>query len=165
MTEEKALEQLEHHMDGCLDAAYHRLGMMAPRHNGRPMMAHIRAELPPAEDDEVLIWLEAWRAFLRLLFEAGPRPDRVLKRLYALTWAVDREKLAHMSQTELAELLGETRAAMQQRIKLVYNDQLSRMGFRGTRVPGQNTETTCRKLERAQKGNTNRRNGRRKGDH
>ena len=162
MSEEKAIEELQQHMDGCLDAAYHRLGMMAPRHNGRPMLAQLRAELPPPGDDEVLIWLEAWRSFLNILFDAGPSPERVLKRLYALVWAVDRERLANMSQTDLAELFRETRAAQQARIKMVYSEFLRRRGYRGTKVPGQKTEGACVKFALGAKGNTNRRCGKRR---
>lgn len=151
------------HIDGVLDAAYHRMGMEAPRHNGRPMMAMIRSEMP-TDEDEALIWLEAWRAFINILFDAGPHPDRVTKRLYALVWAVNREKVADLSQTGVALLFKETRAATNARIAAVYTDFLKKRGYRGTKVPGQKSETACQTFSQKAKGNTSRRSGKKKGD-
>lgn len=160
---ESVVLELCDHIDSVLDAAYQRLGMEAPRHNGRPMLPMIRSEMP-VDDEEAIIWLEAWRAFLNILFDAGPHPERVIKRLYALVWAVDREKVANMSQTGMALLFKETRAATNARIVALYTDFLKKKGFRGTKVPGQKSETACQTFSQKAKGNTSRKSGKKKGD-
>lgn len=162
--EEQELEVLEAHMDELLDSAYHRMGVESPRHNGRPVVVMVREEVQRAGEDDALVYVEAWRAFLEILFATGPRPDRVMKRLFALVWAVNRERLANMSQTDLALMMKETRAATQLRIRLLYTDFLKSRGFRGTRVPGQKSETASRISAAKAKGNTNRKSGRKKGD-
>ncbi len=151
-------------MSGVLDAAYHRIGMEAPRHNGRPVMAMIRSDVPAATDDDFQVWMEAWRSFLTILFHEGPHPERVMRRLYAFVWAVDREKLANMSQTDLALLFKETRAAVSLRVNLLFSGYLKAQGFRATRVPGQKTEGACKTFARKAAGNHNRKSGRKKGD-
>ena len=158
------IQELIEHMDGSLDAAYHRLGMEAPKHNGRPMVMQMQQMLPPPGDEEQVIWLEAFRAFLDFLFTQGPRPDRVLRRLFAITWAVNPELLVGMSQTQVAELMKETRAAFQLRVKVVYSDYLRSKGYRGTSVPGQKSETARQTFAARAKGNKNRLKGRKKGD-
>lgn len=152
------------HIDDVLDAAYHRMGVQAPRHNGRPVLVMVRDALPPPNDEELIIWLEAWGAFLTILFAEGASPLKVLKRLFAFVWAVRRELLVNMTQTELGLLMGETRAAVSHRVNVVYSDYLKRMGFRGTRLPGQKSETSRETFARKAAGNTSRASGRKAGE-
>lgn len=160
---DRQIAELSEHIDGVLDAAYHRIGMQPPKHNGRPMLAMLKSEMP-TEEDEAWVWIEAWRAFLNILFDAGPHPERVMKRLYALVWAVDREKVVNLSQTGLALLFKETRAASSARIGLLYTEFLKSKGYRGTKVPGQKSESACQNFALRAQGNTSRRKGKKKGD-
>lgn len=168
MTEDCAvpmeLRELEEHIDQRLHAAYLAMGCVAPTRNGKPvpeMVAHVEREV---DDEEFVIWMEAWRGFLSILWQEGPSPEKALKRLIAMTWSVARENLANMSQTELALLTHETRAAWCHRIKVVYSDYLKSRGFRGTRVPGQKSESSTKIYAQTATGNVSRRSGRKKGD-
>jgi len=152
-------------IDGVLDAAYQRLGMPAPpTRNGRPVRAMMLEELPPRDDEEFIIWLEAWRAMMKILFHEGAHPERVIKRLFAFTWAVDREQLANMTQTDLALMFQETRAAVSHRINLLFSDYLKANKFKCTRVSGQKSETARTISAAKAKNNKNRKAGRKKGD-
>jgi hypothetical protein len=82
----------------------------------------------------------------------------------ALTWCVSRENLANMTQTDLALLTHETRAAWCHRVKLIYSDYLKSRGFRGTRVPGQKSEGATKTYARKARGNNSRKSGRKKGE-
>jgi hypothetical protein len=115
-------------------------------------------------NEEFQTWLEAWRAFMAVIWQEGPSPEKGLKRLIALTWCVAREYLANMTQTDLALLTHETRAAWCHRVKLVYTDYLKARGFRGTRVPGQKREGATKTYAAKARGNQSRKSGRKKGD-
>jgi len=155
---------LDGHIHAVLDAAYHRMGCAAPLHNGRPVVQMVHDAVEQLPEEELEIWMEAWRGFLAVLWAEGPSPEKALKRLVSLTWAVSREHLANMSQTDLGLLTHETKAAWCHRIKLVYSDYLRSRGFRGSRVPGQKSETATQIYARAARNNTSRKRGRKKGD-
>lgn len=158
------LQGLAADMEQVLNAAYCRAGIELPKRNGRPMAVQMREEMPARTDEEFIVWLEAWAGFLDILFEQGPHPERVMRRLYALVWAVAPERIATMKQTELALLFKETRAAVSQRVRLIFSSYLAANGFKATRVPGQKRASAVEKYRTAQKGNSNRRAGRKKGD-
>lgn len=164
MSEEPVMVQLEEHIESVLDASYRRMGCVAPRRNGRPVVQMVDAFEREVGSEEFQIWLEAFRGFMAVLWQEGPSPEKALKRLIALTWCVSRENLANMTQTDLALLTHETRAAWCHRVKLVYTDYLKARGFRGTRVPGQKSEGSTKIYARVATGNKSRKSGRKKGD-
>lgn len=158
------LVEIGEHIEAVLDAAYHRMGCVTPRRNGRAITQMVTEAKEGMDDDELWVWLEAWRGMMSILWQEGPSPERALKRLMAFTWAVSRESLANMSMTDLALLTHETRAAWSHRVKVVYSDYLKSRGYRGTRVPGQKSEGSTKVYARVAAGNTSRRSGRKKGD-
>jgi len=162
--EDQVMVALEQEIEGVLDTAYRRMGCEPPRRNGKPMLQMVHDEIREMDGDELVIWMEAWRSMFALFFDGGPHPAQVLKNIYALAWCVAREHVANMTQTQLGELFGETRAAWCERIKIVYVDFLKKRGFRGTRVPGQKTEGATKVYAGVQKDNKNRASGRRKGE-
>ena len=162
--ESDVMLELEEHMEAVLDTSYSRMGCVAPRRNGRPVVQMVDAVEREVGGEEFQIWLEAFRGFMAILWQEGPSPEKALKRLIALTWCVSRENLANMTQTDLALLTHETRAAWCHRVKVVYTDYLKARGFRGTRVPGQKSETATKTYARKAAGNRSRKSGRKKGD-
>lgn len=160
---EDAVAVVEAHIDEVLDEAYRRMGCVAPRRNGRPVIQMVDA-VREETGDEMIIWLEAWRAFLAILWAEGPSPLKALKRLMALTWCVSRENLANMTQAQVGELMGETRAAVSARVRVVYVEFLKAHGFRGTRVPGMKSDAATKAYAKRAEKNVNRKSGRKKGD-
>lgn len=147
-----------------IDSAYHRMGVTAPTHNGKPVVQMVGSSIRGMNSDELEIWMGAWGAFLAIIFAEGPSPERICKRLHAFTWCVAREHLANMNQTQLGMMWKETRAAVQHRIEALYTNYLKKMGYRGTHVPGMKSETARKTLSEKAKGNTNRAHGKRQGD-
>jgi len=160
---EPELVDISEHIEAVLDAAYHRMGCAAPLRNGRPVVQMVH-EATQLEDEELWVWLEAWRSMMAIIWQEGPSPERALKRLVALTWAVSRENLANMTMEELGLLTHETKSAWSNRIKIIYSDYLKSRGFRGTRVPGQKSESATKAYAAAAKHNKNRASGKKKGD-
>lgn len=107
-------------------------------------------------DDESVVRVETLQRLLGFLFEEGPHPGRTMRRLYAVAWALRRDLLMSMTQTELAQMFAETRAAQSWRIKRIFSGTVERSGCRGRRVPGQRGEDACAAYAARARGNHNR---------
>lgn len=149
-----------------LAAAYERSNQMEPRQNGRPFAALIPESQKLVDevedDDEFEQRKEHFRAFITFIFADGLRPDRVLKRVYALAWFCKREVLLGMSMREVGDLCGEGRASVSNRVNKKFSDYLARWEFDGTRTTGQKREETRATYAERAMGNSNRRLGKRK---
>lgn len=167
MSSEKELEKKHERAVRILQAAYERARVAEPKMNGRSFVAFIR-EADKAEEgeeeEEMSARLRHWALFLAFLFAKGPSPDRVTKRLYAMTWALNKELLLGMNIRQVSELLGEVRATGSLRINNEFTDYLALWGFKGVRVNGQKSQGSRDIFSQLAKGNTNRRHGRKKGD-
>lgn len=150
-----------------LSAAYERTGEMAPRMNGRSFFqftAEAEKREPGEDDEEMGLRMKHWGMFLDFIFAYGPAPDRASKRLYAMCWATRRQLLQGMNQREVADLLGETRAATSNRVNHEFSDYLALWGCAGTRVNGQKKESTRETYRDLAKGNTARKCGKKRGE-
>jgi hypothetical protein len=100
---------------------------------------------------------EAYGKIIQYIFCEGPHPGVVLRRLYAITQALKPGLIAHMTQTDLAKMFAETKAAQSWRMGQIFSGYLKASGQKGYRAPGQRGETARANCAEAQRGNTNRR--------
>lgn len=101
-------------------------------------------------------------AGLEFFFYEGPQPERTVVRVYALAKAQFPALILHMNVRQLGALFGVTGAAWSERIKRKFNHFLDSRGAFGVRAPFQKSASACASFARAQRGNHNRRNGRRR---
>jgi hypothetical protein len=99
--------------------------------------------------------------FLDFLYEDGPHPGWVLRRLYVMARRYRPELILHMNGSELGQLFGETRAAQSHRMQMLF-DRLSASGVRGFRGAGCKSETSRSTYAAAAAGNQNRRKKKKK---
>ncbi|PAW76800.1 MAG: hypothetical protein B9S32_13765 [Verrucomicrobia bacterium Tous-C9LFEB] len=102
---------------------------------------------------------EGINRLLDYFFVDGVHPGRVIRRVYAIAWALKRGGVERMSQTDIAALLGETRAAQSKRIRMIFNGHLAKSGFRACQAPGQKSASAVKTYSARQKGNHNRKGG------
>lgn len=119
--------------------------------------------IEPEEDstDQQKVRDEAFRKLLGYFFEDGPHPGVVMRRVYATAWALAPEMIGHMSQRDLAKLFDETPAAVSWRVKKMFDGYLAAAGMRG-RLAGQKSDSARASYSRAQRGNKNRKCGKRR---
>lgn len=101
-------------------------------------------------------------ALLRYIWDNGgaPNPWEAMKRLLAVTRSSMIKLIKGISETETAQLLGETRAATNARKKHVVEELLIRWGVKGyLGYGGTKSVTTREKLRKSHMGNNSRRKG------
>jgi hypothetical protein len=112
----------------------------------------------PNDGDEVpTIRRETACRLLTFLFQNGPHPGAVVRLVYLLAWRTMPELVLNMNGSELAEMMGETRAAWSARNKKMFTDYLRKKGFKATLCHGMKSESACTKYAAAAMRNTNRR--------
>lgn len=97
---------------------------------------------------------------LRLLhfqFQDGPHPGCTTRLVYLMAQRVAPELVLCMSGAELADMLGETRAAWSARNKRIYTGYLKARGAKAAKGRHQKSDTADAKYASAARGNTNRR--------
>lgn len=99
--------------------------------------------------------------FFEFLYEDGPHPGWVLRRLYALARRYRPSYILHMNGTDLGLMFGETRAAQSWRTQLIF-DRLKLSGVHGCRGGGFKTESSREAYADAARGNRNRAKGKKK---
>lgn len=105
--------------------------------------------------------VEDFEVFLSYLSQGTvAAPWDMFKNLLALLRRIGPQYLGDLTQTELAQILNETKGAVQAREKRVVEEIQRRWGVLGYRAfGGTKTEETRAKLSAAQKGNRNRKTG------
>jgi len=105
--------------------------------------------------------LEDWNVFCRFVFQDGIKnPWGAFKNFLAVVRRVNPALLGEISATELALVLGETKAATSAREIAFFEDACKRLGVSGFHgLGGTKTDKARRKSRLAAKGNTNRRTG------
>ena len=93
---------------------------------------------------------------LNYFFADGPHPGVVLRRVYAVAYALRRPLIANMTMADLGHLFGETKAAQSWRIGKIFSGYLKKAGAKGIKAPGQKTEAARGNYARAARGNDNR---------
>lgn len=99
--------------------------------------------------------------FLEWVFQRGPNPPEVMKRIYAVAHALRPDLLLNMSGAEIAAIFDETRAAESARMMLL-NKKMKAAGFKHTSFVARKSETARRRMALSALGNQNRRKGRKK---
>lgn len=142
-----------------LGIVYRREGFEVPD-NDTPLDALLAKEDNTADHEpDWLVRCEALRGLLAYFFAEGPHPGVVLRRVFAVTWALDRSLVANMTQTDMAIMFDETKASQSWRIKKIFSGYLQKWGAKGFKAPGQKTETAGRAYAAAAMGNKNRSGG------
>jgi hypothetical protein len=112
----------------------------------------------PGDSEEIgKVRSEAIKRMLYFIFQDGPHPGCTLRLLYLLVQRLDPELLLNMSGAELADMLGETRAAWSARNKRIFSGYLKARGAKAARGVFQKSEAACGKYALAARGNVNRR--------
>jgi hypothetical protein len=96
------------------------------------------------------------RRLLELVFAEGYRAPRAVRRLWALAMALRPELLCHPTCASVAEVFGETRAAVSARVRRVFNVPIKGAGG-VAQAAFQKRAEVVEKYRAAQKGNQNRR--------
>jgi hypothetical protein len=104
------------------------------------------------EDGE---WRELLVRLVQYLFAEGGDVERAIKRVWALCIALQPALVAWRSLQEVADVFGETRAAVSNRVRRVYSLPIERAGGCGT-AWFQKRPETVEKYREAQRGNRNR---------
>lgn len=131
----------------------------------------IRARLAePAEEQEESPdeWVVKEReagalSMLRFLFSSGAHPLRVMRRTIAAAVAMEMEPYASMTYDEVGMLTGTGKACVSYQMKILANVVKLRAGARFSKLPGQKDPRCKASYSAAQKGNENRKNGKRNG--
>lgn len=122
-----------------------------------PLQALMREESGVEDEQEWKIRGEAFWRFLEFIYEEGPEPLALLRRLYATTKAVAPHLLGDMSMEDLAMLCGDGgRATISARIFRIYNGKLSAAGMHGVKAACQKSDEARETYRESQKGNRNR---------
>jgi hypothetical protein len=143
-------------------AVYRRNGRSLEAVDVRTPLDALIAQESGQDDDEYMAQIEAVRKWLGWMFEGGPHPDRVMQRVYACARACAPELLLGMSGAEIALLFDQTRAAESARMRSLVNGKLQAAGYKSPHLPYQKSESSVAKMRQSAKGNTNRRNGKRR---
>lgn len=151
----RQLAQYDRSVHAILTAAHSRMGEQMPVDHHTPLDALISQEFAISGDDYE-IKSEAVCAILSWLFESGPAPATVVKRLFSLTRAVKPELMLNMSGAEIAALFGQGRAAESARSRMILGETLGRVGYKNTQLPYQKSPSACAKYAQVQRGNRNR---------
>lgn len=124
-----------------------------------PLDDLIRGEEVDGESDDEVAELrrKILRHLLRFFFADGPHPGAVVRRVYAVAKPLTPELIMHMTCEDLANMLGETKAAHSWRILKIFSDYQRARGVKGFKAAFQKSESARAKYSRAQQGNSNRR--------
>jgi hypothetical protein len=106
--------------------------------------------------------LRSMRGLLDYVYQDGPHPLQVYRRIVAITKAVRPDLLLNMSCAQLAILCddgkgdsSDGRATVSARIKRMF-DPVKKAGMKGFKAPFQKTDSACRNYSDSAKGNQNR---------
>lgn len=99
------------------------------------------------------------RVMFRYLLEEGDSPQKIMKRVYMLGVALGVPEFVKLTMQERAQVMGETKGAVSWRTAQL-SGHFERLGGM-FRLPGQKLKSAGKNYSPAQKGNTNRRKGKR----
>ena len=160
MSEFRATEEFdanEARINRVLAVAYQREAA-TQLHCGRPMtFGEILDQAPGDGESEILIKAETAIRLLMFMFQDGPHPGCVMRVVYLLAQRLKPELVLNMSGAELADMIGETRAAWSARNKRIFTRYLEERGVKASRGRLQKSSAACAKYAVAALGNTNRR--------
>lgn len=122
-------------------------------------MTHEEVSEPAHGDSEDIhrAQIEAVQRLLYYIFQDGVHPGCTIRRLYFIAQKMSPALVLHMSGSELAEMLGETRAAWSARVQRLFTGYLRSRGYKAVSGGHQKSETHALRCAEAARGNTNRR--------
>lgn len=148
----------EARMNTALAVAYQREGREAVEMNTPMTFAELFEERAAGDSDEVpQIRRETVIRMLHFVFQDGPHPGCVTRLVYLLAQRLAPELVLSMSGAELADMIGETRAAWSARNKRIFTGYLKARGAKAAKGRMQKSDTASAKYASAARGNTNRR--------
>ncbi|MBB5038246.1 hypothetical protein [Prosthecobacter dejongeii] len=103
--------------------------------------------------------VRTFQELMDFIWAGGPNPVAALKRLFVITRCGSPQHLAFMSQTDVAVLLNETRAATQSREEKHWEKYLEELGFFGTRTRLKKNDGARETYKELRKGNVSRLGG------
>lgn len=122
-----------------------------------PLETLMREEGGAEDGDEWKVRGEAFWRMLEYLYEEGPEPLALIRRIYALTKAIAPHLLGDMSMDDIAMLSGDGgRATVSARILRIYNGKLAEAGMKGVKSACQKSDEARETYRGAQMGNRNR---------
>ena len=141
---------------------YKKLAAVAAAQRSRGSLSHWNAELELEIDFEGV--REMLVELVKLVASQGSDWRRVTAATYCIAKALRPALIAGMSLEDIAILSGDKggRATPQNRTKRIYNDRVEAAGFKAIHVHFQKSAAVIEKYREAQKGNTNRRDAKRK---
>jgi len=161
MSEFRATEGIdpnEARMNRALAVAYRRDGRSAGETQAPTTLGELVEGCAESDGDEVArVRSETVVRMLHFLFQDGPHPGSVTRLVYLLAQRLSPGLILRMNGSELADMLGETRAAWSARNKRIFTGYMEARGSRAARGLNQKSTTVCEKYARAQLGNQNRR--------
>ncbi len=144
-------------MNAALATAYQKSGREAVT-TATPMSFAQLFEAAPGDGEEIRqVQCETLIRMLHFIFQDGPHPGCTTRLTYLLAQRLAPELVLNMSGAELADLLGETRAAWSARNKRIFTGYLKARGAKAAKGRMQKSDTACAKYASASRGNTNRR--------
>lgn len=147
----------EARINSTLAVAFQREGRFAITTTTPMSLAELFEQAPGDGEEEQRIKSETVVRMLHFIFQDGPHPGCTIRLLYLLAQRLKPELILNMSGAELADMLGETRAAWSARNKRIFTGYLQARGAKGARGRHQKSSTAAAKYALAARGNTNRR--------
>lgn len=147
----------EERMNTALAVAYQREGRTVVEANTPLTFAELLELAPGDGEQERRLQMETLLRLLFFIFQDGPHPGCTTRILYLLAQRLAPELVLCMSGAELADMLGETRAAWSARNKRIFTGYLKARGAKAAKGRLQKSDTAVAKYASAARGNTNRR--------
>jgi len=145
-----------------------RIAQVWAQNGGGMVFDPINAEIGVGDlmhDDESLeievreAKLLTFQNLMDFIWADGPNPIAALKRLFVITRMGSPGHLGYMSQSDVAVLMNETRAATQSREERVWEKFLEQRGFVGTRAALKKGDAARATYREIQQGNVCRKGG------
>lgn len=147
----------EERMNTALATAYQRAGREAIETATPMTLAQVFEQAPDDGEEHLKLKTETAMRLLYFCFQDGPHPGCTMRLLYLMAQRIAPELVLNMSGAELADMLGETRAAWSARNKRIFTGYLKARGAKAAKGRMQKSEAAVAKYASAARGNTNRR--------
>jgi hypothetical protein len=137
-------------LEQTIDAMREKHGAAGEAMISRLLDLHLAVEIPAVRR-------ETATRLLYFQFQDGPHPGCTARLVYLMAQRIAPELVLSMSGAELADMLGETRAAWSARNKRIFTGYLKARGAKAAKGRMQKSDTAAAKYASAARGNTNRR--------
>lgn len=147
----------EQRINTALAVAFQREGREAVTIATPMTLAEIFEQAPGDGEEDLKMKGETVVRLLHFIFQDGPHPGCTTRLIYLLAQRLAPELVLNMNGAELADMLGETRAAWSARNKRIFTGYLKARGVKAAKGRMQKSETHALRCASAARGNTNRR--------